>query len=175
MKKARIAFRMRRALFLLLVLASGCVPRAPRLPRGVAIDPHLSERPSRPFHLPLAGARVISPFGRRGRGFHTGIDLRSSRKGGEPVRAARDGRVIQAGIMRGYGRIVSIRHEDGFMTRYAHLRAFRVKAGQRVEAGDVVGFVGRSGRASTPHLHFETLTPSGKYADPAALLKGLSS
>jgi murein DD-endopeptidase MepM/ murein hydrolase activator NlpD len=144
--------------------------RQPRLPRGVAIDPNLSERPSRPFHAPLAGATVLSPFGQRGRRFHTGIDLRSSRAGGDPVRAAREGRVIQAGTMRGYGRIVSIRHDDGFLTRYAHLKSIKVKAGQRVKTGEVVGSVGRTGRASTPHLHFETLTPSGKYADPAMIL-----
>lgn len=119
------------------------------------------------FRLPLEGARVLSPFGRRGRRFHEGLDLRRSRGGGEPVLAAADGVVVEAGHRRGYGRQVLLRHANGWYTRYAHLRSFRARAGREVKQGEPLGAVGATGRASTPHLHFEVLTPSRRPVDPA--------
>jgi murein DD-endopeptidase MepM/ murein hydrolase activator NlpD len=99
-----------------------------------------------------------------------GVDLQRSRKGGEQVLASRGGRISFAKVMSGYGRIVSILHKDGYVTRYAHLKTFLVKTGERVDAGDPVGIVGKTGRASTPHLHFEVLTPEGKFIDPMYFL-----
>lgn len=127
-------------------------------------------KPSESFSHPLAGARVLSRFGKRGRRFHTGVDLQLSRNGGEPVRASRGGVVMRAGTMSGYGRIVEIRHADGFSTRYAHLRKIDVKLKQKVVRGDIIGRVGKSGRASTPHLHFEILTPKFRFTDPMDFL-----
>lgn len=111
---------------------------------------------------------LLSRFGRRGRRMHEGLDIRISRKGGEPVHAAAAGRVAESNARhRGYGRQVLIEHPDGWFTRYAHLRAAVVQPGQWVEAGEKVGIVGRSGRASGPHLHFEILTPKRRQVDPA--------
>lgn len=119
------------------------------------------------FRSPLPGARVLSSFGKRGRRFHEGIDLKLSRGGGEPVLAAAAGRVVEAGLGRGYGRMVLIKHPNGWYTRYAHLRSYPVRKDQQVEAGAKIGAVGGTGRASTPHLHFELLTPQRRPVDPA--------
>ncbi len=113
---------------------------------------------------------MLSPFGKRGRRFHTGIDLQISRKGGEPVRAARDGIVTRAGVLSGYGRMVEVKHADGFVTRYAHLRKIEVKLKQKVLRGQTLGLVGQTGRASTPHLHYEVLTPKFRYKNPKDFL-----
>lgn len=99
-----------------------------------------------------------------------GVDLQKSRKGGETVLASRSGRITYAKRMQGYGNIVSIFHKDGYATRYAHLKSFKVKTGTLVETGQPVGIVGRTGRASTPHLHFEVITPDGKFVDPMYFL-----
>lgn len=99
-----------------------------------------------------------------------GVDLQKSRRGGDYVLATRSGKVIASKRMRGYGRLIAIHHDDGYVSRYAHLRQYLVKPGMRVEAGDKIGIVGQTGRASTPHLHFEILTPGGKFIDPMTLL-----
>lgn len=75
--------------------------------------------------------------------------------------------------LRGYGNIVVIKHEDGFSSRYAHLKKFLVRKGQKVKALQPIGIVGRTGRASTAHLHFEILTPKARFLDPARYLPGL--
>jgi murein DD-endopeptidase MepM/ murein hydrolase activator NlpD len=153
-----------------LLLASACLgppgsrPARPPVARPRAETPAPSKGV---FRSPLPGAKVLSRFGRRGRRHHDGIDIRLSRRGGEPVLAAAAGRVAEAGSHRGYGRMVLIEHADGWYTRYAHLRAFDVKEGQWVEGGQKVGRVGRTGRASGPHLHFEVLTPRRRPVDPA--------
>jgi murein DD-endopeptidase MepM/ murein hydrolase activator NlpD len=123
------------------------------------------------FQFPLEGARVLSPFGRRGRKFHTGVDLAHSRRGGEPVKAAAAGVVAVLSRRGGYGFMVLIKHDGGWCTRYAHLRGFVVKAGQVVGAGQILGFVGGTGHATAPHLHFEVLTPNRRPVDPAVYLK----
>lgn len=123
------------------------------------------------MHTPLPGARLLSPFGRRGDGFHTGVDIKDAARGGDVVRAAAAGRVTRAGTMRGYGNIVSIRHVGGWISRYAHLRTIRVAAGNKVAPGHIVGTVGQTGRASTPHLHFEVMTPSGRFIDPLIVVQ----
>jgi murein DD-endopeptidase MepM/ murein hydrolase activator NlpD len=119
------------------------------------------------YQAPLARMEVLSRFGPRGRRMHEGIDLRQSRAGGDPVMAAAAGVVVEAGWMRGYGREILLRHADGWHTRYGHLRSFKVKKGQTVKAGEVLGTTGATGRASTPHLHFEILTPGRRHVDPA--------
>ncbi|MCX5782427.1 MAG: M23 family metallopeptidase [Elusimicrobia bacterium] len=113
------------------------------------------------FVNPLPGSHVISNFGPRGREFHEGIDLKKSKKGGDFVIAARAGMVKFAKKQSGYGRMVLIRHKDGCYTRYAHLKKIFVEEGQTVAAGEKIGTVGSSGRATTPHLHFEIITRTG--------------
>ncbi len=111
-----------------------------------------------PSLWPVLG-RVTSSFGERqdpfrGEGaFHMGIDIATEL--GEPVRATADGTVIKAAMGSGYGREVIVDHGHGIETLYAHLSGFAVTAGQDVTRGDVIGYVGSSGRSTGPHLHYE--------------------
>lgn len=111
------------------------------------------------------GARQ-SPFGRRME-FHDGIDL--DLPYGAPVRAAAAGRVISAQREPGYGNTVALTHGHGWASRYAHLSAFDVRAGDRVERGDTIGRVGSTGRSTGAHLHYMVLR-EGRLLDPLALL-----
>jgi murein DD-endopeptidase MepM/ murein hydrolase activator NlpD len=107
---------------------------------------------------PVEG-RITGVFGERldpfnGEGaFHRGIDISTSF--GTPVLAPADGVVTFAGEENGYGRMIQIEHAQAISTRYAHLSAFAVAEGQRVTRGQVIGYVGMSGRATGPHLHYE--------------------
>jgi len=111
-----------------------------------------------PSLWPVEG-RVASGFGVRedpfnGEGaFHTGIDIDAPM--GTPVRAAGDGNVAEAGMASGYGREIVLDHGHDLSTVYAHLSAFAVLPGQHVTRGQVIGYVGESGRATGPHLHYE--------------------
>ncbi len=125
----------------------------------------------RAFNSPLPGAVVVCEYGPRGRDFHEGIDLIKSSRGGDPVHAARSGVVIYAKRKDGYGRMVLIRHRDGSLTRYAHLKKIYVKAGQKVLAGTVIGLVGQSGKATGPHLHYEVITRTGIPINPHPYLR----
>jgi murein DD-endopeptidase MepM/ murein hydrolase activator NlpD len=87
------------------------------------------------------------------RDFHAGIDI--STPIGTKVQAPADGVVISCGVKGGYGNAIVIDHGFGLLTRYAHLDHFEVKAGQRVRRGDVIGFVGNTGKSTAPHLHYE--------------------
>ncbi len=108
-----------------------------------------------------------SPFGRRSREFHDGIDIAAPL--GSKVHAAADGVVIQAGWVSGWGRLVKIRHNGGFVTSYAHNSSLLVKSGEQVRKGTVIAKVGSSGRSTGPHLHF-TIEKDGKAVDPMAYL-----
>ncbi len=103
---------------------------------------------------PLRG-KVTARFGPRGqRGrLHEGIDIDGRR--GDPIRAAAAGVVTRASTARGYGLMVVIDHGGGLTTRYAHASQVHVRVGQRVEAGDLIARVGRTGNARGAHLHFE--------------------
>ena len=92
------------------------------------------------------------PFTGR-RAFHSGIDIVG--RYGAPVRATADGVVWRVGYTRGLGRYVKIKHKHGFMTVYGHLRKFVVKRGERVKKGDIIGYLGNTGRSTGPHLHYE--------------------
>lgn len=98
---------------------------------------------------------VISGFGPRGGGFHSGIDIGASH--GTPVVAAGAGVAVGAGWHGGYGIMVDISHGNGVVTRYAHLSSAAVSAGQEVDRGQHIGAVGSTGRSTGPHLHFEVL------------------
>lgn len=105
------------------------------------------------FLWPVAG-KVISNFGMRNGTRHGGIDIKAVE--GTPIKAADNGTVaFEDSDMRGYGKIIIIKHPDGFFTVYAHNRENLVKNGDSVEKGAKIGYVGSTGNASTAHLHFE--------------------
>jgi len=127
-----------------------------------------SHRVDRPVLLsPLAEARLTSPFGRRGEKMHWGIDLAASE--GKPVRAAAAGQVIFAGWSTGYGLLVVLEHKN-FRTYYAHNSVLMVKNKDKVAAGEVISAVGRTGRATGNHLHFE-LEIAGEKVNPLPYFK----
>ena len=104
------------------------------------------------FTWPVKGV-LTSGFGPRNGSFHDGIDIAAPV--GTLVRAAGTGRVMFSDVLRGYGKVVILKHSDGFTTVYAHHRRNLVQAGQRVLQGDIVGEVGQTGRVTGPNLHFE--------------------
>jgi len=119
-----------------------------------------------PLGMPHRG-RVTSrfgyrrnPFTNRGREMHSGVDLKG--RVGDPVRATAKGKVTFAGYKGQYGYVVMVQHSNGYETRYAHLTRTRVKKGQRVEVGEVVGLLGSTGRSTGPHLHYEVLQHNKK-------------
>lgn len=115
------------------------------------------------LRTPLNGARLTSRFGRRRHpilGYtrmHRGVDFAAPR--GTPVYAAGDGRVVYRGRKGAYGNYVSIRHNSTYVTAYAHLRRFAraARKGKRVVQGQIIGYVGSTGRSTGPHLHYEIL------------------
>ena len=96
----------------------------------------------------------ISPFTNQ-REFHKGLDIAT--RIGTPIIAPADGLVVFAGREGNYGRMIAINHGYNMKTRYGHLHNFRVKKGDRVTRGQVIGEVGKSGRSTGPHLHYEVL------------------
>ena len=106
------------------------------------------------WSYPLPGAKVISPFGSRGGRRHSGVDLKTVNR--DNILAAFDGEVVFSGPFAGYGNLVRIRHDNGLETYYSHNSKNLVKVGDLVKAGQIIALTGQTGRASTPHLHFET-------------------
>lgn len=111
---------------------------------------------------------LSSPFGERWGKMHTGLDI--SGNNGATVRAASGGTVISAGWDGGYGKMVSIRHENGLVTRYAHLASIEVSDGDSVSRGDAIGVVGSTGHVTGPHLHFEVMK-GGDFRNPIGYLR----
>jgi murein DD-endopeptidase MepM/ murein hydrolase activator NlpD len=112
-----------------------------------------------PSRMPLEGAALTSNFGMRthpvlgGRRQHQGIDLAAPT--GTPVYATADGIVGRADWYSSYGLYISINHGASMETRYAHLSRLAVAAGDNVKKGDLIGYVGSTGRSTGPHLHYE--------------------
>jgi hypothetical protein len=94
----------------------------------------------------------IDPFNGEG-AFHRGVDIHADY--GTPIVASADGTVVFADQYSGYGRMIEIDHGHGFLTRYGHMSGFAVANGQVVHRGDIIGYVGLSGRSTGPHLHYE--------------------
>ena len=94
----------------------------------------------------------IDPFTKE-RSFHPGIDITAPK--GTKVVATADGLVVYAGRKLNYGKVVTVEHKFGMSTRYGHLDRFNVKSGQRVKKGDIIGYVGTTGRTTGSHLHYE--------------------
>jgi murein DD-endopeptidase MepM/ murein hydrolase activator NlpD len=126
-----------------------------------------------PVSAPLASYQIGSPFGVRGdpmngrSAFHTGLDLLAPYM--TPVYATAAGVVTYSGYRDDYGKVVEIDHGNGIATRYAHLHRQTVSVGQRVEAHTQIGFLGSTGRATGPHVHYEVLV-NGEPQDPAKFL-----
>ncbi len=136
----------------------------------------LSPKPSAPATAPVLGgpSRLTSGFGVRADpvnghpAMHNGMDLAAPE--GTPIRAAMPGVVVRAGERGGYGNAVEVEHGDGLRTLYAHASTLAVRAGDRVEAGQTLGTVGATGKATGAHLHFE-LRQDGRALNPARALK----
>ncbi len=162
--------RLKRSL--IVIASAGMLTSCVVRPAYRPLPPEPGVQPASRFTSPLKSFTVLSPFGTRGGKFHTGIDIRGKREGGDPVLASRDGTVVRSETRNGYGRLIEIQHTDGYSTRYAHLRRIEVRNGDKVKQGEEIGTVGSSGRATGPHLHFEILTPAYRFVDPAPYLAG---
>jgi murein DD-endopeptidase MepM/ murein hydrolase activator NlpD len=131
------------------------------------------------LRAPLAFRRISSVFGMRKHPIlgiwraHTGTDYAAN--AGTPVRSVGDGVVIFAGRKGGYGNAIDVRHANGFVTRYGHLRGFAagVHTGTRVGIGQTIAYVGSTGLATAPHLHFEVLV-GGVQRNPRVALESKS-
>jgi murein DD-endopeptidase MepM/ murein hydrolase activator NlpD len=143
-----------------------------RAERDYVIIGHGPSGPRTLLLRPVPGAVLSSEFGERrdpmgggGSCMHHGIDLAAPI--GTPVRAAGDGTVISLGPRGAYGHYVRIRHDDDYETAYAHLSRYadRLERGLRVRQGEVIGYVGSSGRSTGSHLHYEILV-GGSQVDP---------
>jgi murein DD-endopeptidase MepM/ murein hydrolase activator NlpD len=125
-----------------------------------------------PSIWPVAGW-LTSSFGDRrdpftgGRDFHPGLDISANH--GDPVLAPAAGTVATAGATGNYGNLVVLDHGFGIVTKYGHLARFGVAQGQQVSRGDVVGYVGSTGRSTSPHLHYE-IWVNEKLTNPMRLL-----
>jgi murein DD-endopeptidase MepM/ murein hydrolase activator NlpD len=125
-----------------------------------------------PSMWPIAGW-ISSGFGQRtdpftgDPAFHQGLDI--SAEHGTPIHAPADGVVDHAGFNGNYGNLVMLDHGFGLVTRYGHLSRFSVVPGQQVQRGEVIGFVGSTGRSTSPHLHYEVLV-NGRVTNPLRLL-----
>ena len=126
---------------------------------------------------PVRGARISSYFSKRRYHpilkrwkAHLGVDYAARR--GTPIVAAGSGRIIYAARMGSYGNLVKIRHDDGYETRYAHMKSFRrgIRRGKYVKKGQTIGYVGSTGRSTGPHLHFE-LRKHGRAINPLRVVQ----
>lgn len=104
-----------------------------------------------------------NPFGGMSSEFHSGMDFKGTI--GDPIKATADGEVVLADWYGGYGRAVMIKHDYGYESLYGHLSGLNVMHGQKVKAGDVIGFLGSTGRSTGPHVHYE-LRRNGVDIDP---------
>ncbi len=127
-----------------------------------------------PSLMPVEGVRLSSGYGMRthpvlgGRRQHKGIDLAGAI--GTPVHAAADGIVSRADWFSSYGLYISLEHGGAMQTRYGHMSRLNVAAGQRVHKGDVIGYIGTTGRSTGPHLHYEVRL-NGEAVNPVPYLQ----
>ena len=136
---------------------------SPTMGSGAEVAAYSSPLPqsgiSVPSRMPLEGAALTSDFGMRthpvlgGRRRHSGIDLAAPT--GTPIYATADGIIGRADWFSSYGLYISIDHGASMETRYAHLSRLAVAAGDNVKKGELIGYVGSTGRSTGPHLHYE--------------------
>ncbi len=128
-----------------------------------------------PSRMPVNGAALTSGYGMRihpvlgGRRAHKGVDL--AEPVGSPVYATADGMVSRADWFSSYGLFISLEHGGNIQTRYGHLSRLNVAAGQAVHKGDLIGYVGTTGRSTGPHLHYEVRV-GGVAVNPIPYLQG---
>ena len=135
--------------------------------RYMARDPR-GRSPKVAFRWPLRG-KLASSYGLRGGAHHDGIDI--SRKSGTAIRAAEAGRVVHSdNSLAGYGNMVILKHAGVYSTVYAHNRRNLVKVGEFVQRGQVIAEVGKTGRTTAPHLHFE-VRRNGRATNPLDYLR----
>lgn len=167
-----------------ITLAHAALPDLPRTgppPAARIAPPAPAPHPAEPpvliaFQDPVPGRVVVSPFGLRqlpweeGGRLHAGVDIQANF--GEPVRAAADGVVVEAGQNSSYGRYVALKHAEGLTTFYAHMGgvAQHLRPGLAVKAGEVVGKIGSSGTSTGPHLHFEIRDRRDRPLNPSLFL-----
>jgi len=124
------------------------------------------------YAVPVNNYSISSPFGPRGSEFHRGLDLAASQ--GEPIHASKAGTVIKAEYHYSWGNYVVIQHDDGMTTLYAHQQQYAVKAGDHVEQGQIIGYVGSTGNSTGAHLHLEICKDSSlsqsMLIDPASVI-----
>jgi murein DD-endopeptidase MepM/ murein hydrolase activator NlpD len=121
------------------------------------------------FRSPLDRTTIVtSPYGKRWRDFHEGTDVDADR--GDNIVAVEDGVVVKAGTGNGYGRMVKIQHGNGYTSLYAHMSRLKVKTGERVKKGEVIGKAGNTGTSTGIHLHFELLK-NGQPVDPQKYIR----
>lgn len=127
--------------------------------------------------FPILAPKLSSKYGKRKHPIlrstrhHSGVDLAAPAN--SHIRAIADGKVVFADRHGGYGKLVTILHGDGYSSMYGHLSEITVNPGQEVSAGDIIGRVGSTGRASGPHLHFEWRL-NGKPQDPLKVFPSLA-
>lgn len=134
-------------------------------PKGELSAKMLMKRPLK------ARARLSSPYGNRRHPilmynvFHSGVDLAAPMN--TPIMAAGDGVITQLGRKGAYGKYIRIKHSSGYQTAYAHMNGYRsgLKVGSKVKRGEVIGYVGSTGRSTGPHCHFEVIK-NGKTTNP---------
>ncbi|MEV4717969.1 M23 family metallopeptidase [Micromonospora noduli] len=132
--------------------------------------PKKTTRPTPAWVDPMPGAAVTSCYGQRWGTLHAGIDL--ALPSGTPIHAAAAGTVTQAGdASDGYGNSVFIDHGNGYLTHYAHQSRIAVTVGQKVKAGQIIGYEGATGDATGPHLHFEVHQGMWNQIDPAPFMR----
>lgn len=119
---------------------------------------------ARNYSFPLPGGKVISGYGTRGG--HSGDDIKTHAK--DTIRTVFDGVVRMAKMYGGYGNVIVIRHPNGLETVYSHNFKNFVKSGDEVKAGEPIALTGRTGRATTEHIHFETRI-NGQHFSPGLL------
>ncbi|MGC4887687.1 M23 family metallopeptidase [Micromonospora sp. DT227] len=151
---------------------------SPKPPKTVPPKPKPKPKPTKKkaapkpsWVIPMQGADITSCFGPRWGTLHAGIDF--AMPDGTPIRAAASGTVVKAGdVGDGYGNSVFVDHHNGYLTHYAHQSRLLVDVGDRVKAGQVIGYEGATGDATGPHLHFEVHQGAmWNQIDPAPFLR----
>nr|WP_091072169.1 M23 family metallopeptidase [Micromonospora humi] len=144
-------------------------PRKTAAPKPKPKPKKVAPKPS--WVVPMRGAEITSCYGQRWGTLHAGIDF--AMPAGTPIRAAAAGTVVKAGdVGDGYGNSVFVDHHNGYLTHYAHQSRLLVDVGDRVKAGQVIGYEGATGDATGPHLHFEVHKGAmWNQIDPAPFLR----
>ena len=140
-------------LFLLLTISAQGQEKKKSVASGTSFAVDLASIPDTAWCYPLPNAKVISGYGRRGKRSHSGIDIKT--KANDSIRAAFSGTVTMSQRYAGYGNCIVVKHATGFETLYSHNSRNFVEVGDIVKAGQVIALTGRTGRATTEHLHFE--------------------